>query len=304
MPESYKPIREALAMAARSVAVADNSGANDDKQLVRVWLRAKAGSEHTRDAYERDWQQFRKYMDKNGLGVLAEVTVAHIAGYREALLDQYAETSAARKLAAIKSLLTFANSTGYLPFNVGLAVARPRVHSYVAQRTVDHDELKALWDAAPAGRDRALLVCLYYSGARLAELTSLSWDRVQFREDGARLTLHGKGHRTRHVFIPVYSAALLNALHRVRLSVYVFETRAGRKLAERDVQRVLRAAQQRASIDKQVSPHWLRHSHATHAARRGAPVHLVQQTLGHASLSTTSMYLHAEDGESSGMYLE
>ncbi|HYQ91573.1 MAG TPA: tyrosine-type recombinase/integrase, partial [Candidatus Competibacteraceae bacterium] len=69
------------------------------------------------------------------------------------------------------------------------------------------------------------------------------------------------------------------------------------------VHRIVRAAARRAGLTMPVSPHWLRHAHASHALERGAPIHLVQQTLGHASVATTGVYLHARPGDSSALYL-
>ena len=83
----------------------------------------------------------------------------------------------------------------------------------------------------------------------------------------------------------------------------VFRSRKGGHLDESQVWRIVRKAAERADIDKDVSCHWLRHAHASHALGRGAPIHLVQATLGHSSISTTGRYLHARPTESSGDYL-
>jgi integrase/recombinase XerD len=84
----------------------------------------------------------------------------------------------------------------------------------------------------------------------------------------------------------------------------VFRSRSGGgPLSPLRVERVVRAAATRAGIAADVTPHWLRHSHVSHALDRGAPVHLVQQTVGHASLATTTRYSHARPSESSGLYL-
>ena len=83
----------------------------------------------------------------------------------------------------------------------------------------------------------------------------------------------------------------------------VFRSRKGGHLDRSQVLRIVQAAARRAGIDLAVSPHWLRHAHASHALDRGAPISLVQATLGHASVSTTSKYLHARPGDSSSRYL-
>ena len=80
----------------------------------------------------------------------------------------------------------------------------------------------------------------------------------------------------------------------------VFRTRSGRALLPRAAGQIVSAAAVRAGLSAAVSPHWLRHAHASHALDRGAAVHVVQHTLGHASLATTTRYVHVQPGESSG----
>ena len=79
--------------------------------------------------------------------------------------------------------------------------------------------------------------------------------------------------------------------------------KGGRHLDVSQVYRIVAAAGERASIQGKVSPHWLRHAHASHSLDRGEPIHLVQQTLGHSSVATTSRYLHARPNDSSALYL-
>jgi integrase/recombinase XerD len=83
----------------------------------------------------------------------------------------------------------------------------------------------------------------------------------------------------------------------------VFRSRKGGALTARQAQRLVDAAAKRAGLRARVSPHWLRHAHATHALERGAPIHIVQATLGHASVATTGRYLHARPTDSSARYL-
>lgn len=83
----------------------------------------------------------------------------------------------------------------------------------------------------------------------------------------------------------------------------VFEGRRKRAISQTEIRRIVQAAAERAGINKNVSPHWLRHSHATHAANRNVPLPLIQSTLGHTNVATTSTYLHARPNDSSSLYL-
>ena len=119
-------------------------------------------------------------------------------------------------------------------------------------------------------------------------------------------TVVGKGGKTRHVTIQQDVAADLRALRPdgAADSTPLFISRkGGEALTAGQVRRVVKAAAAGASIEKTVTPHWLRHAHASHALDRGCPVHVLQAQLGHASLGTTTIYAHVNGGESSGQYL-
>ena len=117
--------------------------------------------------------------------------------------------------------------------------------------------------------------------------------------------MFGKGSKTRVVLLPnTIWRELLRFRQHADLDDAVFQSRSGGgHLHPSMVERIVTKAAQRAGVEGKVSPHWLRHSHATHALERGAPIHLVQATLGHASVATTGRYLHARPTDSSSKYL-
>jgi len=134
----------------------------------------------------------------------------------------------------------------------------------------------------------------------------LKWRDVQEREEGAgQITVYGKGGKTRVVLLSRETWVELIALKSEGApDDPVFASRKGKgHLHPSQVKRIIQAAAERAGIEAPVSPHWLRHAHASHALDRGAPIHLVQATLGHASVATTGKYLHARPEDSSARYL-
>jgi integrase/recombinase XerD len=139
---------------------------------------------------------------------------------------------------------------------------------------------------------------------RVSELCEL-----QANGDGGQITVLGKGSVTRSIQIPASVWKLVIGLRPADVSREdpVFPSRkkkAGGRLKPLAVFRLVRAAAKRAGIEVPVSPHWFRHAHASHALDRGAPIHLVQATLGHASsIQTTGRYLHARPQDSSSRYL-
>jgi site-specific recombinase XerD len=206
----------------------------------------------------------------------------------------------------VKSLLAFGHRLGYLPFDVGGAVRLPRLRSALAERILSEADVHRLLALEPDPRNRTLLRLAYAGGLRVSELVALRWRDLQPRDGGeGQVTVYGKGGKTRAVLLP---AAIWSDLEALRGGLAgedgpVFRSRKGGALTARQAQRVVDAAAKRAGLRAGVSPHWLRHAHATHALERGAPIHIVQATLGHASVATTDRYLHARPTDSSARYL-
>jgi integrase/recombinase XerD len=157
-------------------------------------------------------------------------------------------------------------------------------------------------------RNQAILLLLYTAGLRVQELCALRWQDLAKRKPGGQMTIFGKGGKTRIVLLPEPVWFELSKLkNNAAPSDPVFVSRQrdsfGKSLDQSQVNRIVAAAAEAAGIEKKVSPHWLRHAHATHSLNRGAPLHLVQNTLGHSSIATTSRYLHARPDDSSALYL-
>ena len=270
-----------------------------DDRLVELWLHGR--SPHTIRVYRADVEAFLAFVGRP----LGQVTLGDLQAYADALADRgLAPASRSRKLSAVKSLLTFGQRTGYLPFNVGAAVNLPRPKDTLAERILTEREVRAMLKKERNPRNRALLLLLYAGGLRVSEVCALKWRDLQEREEAGQVTAFGKGGRTRVVLLP---GGVWDELVAIRGEAGpddpVFASRKGGHLQPRQVARIVNAAANRAGVDKPVSPHWLRHAHASHAMDHGAPVHLVQATLGHTSVATTGRYLHARPTDSSARYL-
>ena len=272
-----------------------------DCRLVELWLSLKT-SAHTRRAYAAEARRFLEFVAKPLLRVTLTDLLAWAVHLGQGSLQP---NSRNRSLTAIKSLLGFAQDTGYLPFNVGAAVKLLPARDSLAQRILDESEVARLIEAAREGRDRTLLKLLYATGARVSEICGLKWDHAIARREGGQLTLFGKGGKTRTVLLkPQIWDRLLLLRAGARPEDPIFPgRRPGMPLDVSQVRRIVYAAAARAGLRQRISPHWMRHAHASHALDREAPIHLVQSTLGHASVSTTGRYLHARPTESSGFYL-
>lgn len=267
-------------------------------------------------AYRRDLRRYLDHLSAHGLCSLDAVGEAEVAGFAAALRSgddthqPLAAASVARMLVAVRSLHRFAADEGDVSEDVSRPV-RPPAPPRRLPKALTVDQVGAVLAAAIAGpvasaeadvtevarrlRASALLELLYGTGARISEAVGLDVDDLDL--DGAAVRLHGKGGRDRVVplgrcaveAITDYLRAGRPALAGPRSGAAVFLSRRGNRLSRQSAWTVLRTAAAAAGVEG-VSPHVLRHSFATHLLDGGADVRVVQELLGHASVSTTQIY--------------
>jgi len=269
-------------------------------------LRVEAGlARNTLVAYRGDLERFLAFARARGVArwkkLEAELVLEHLEELRAAGL---AEASVARALSALRSCLRHLVAEGVLARDPLALLAGPKL-----RRALPHvlgaDEVERLL-TAPAGdgwraqRDRALLEVLYACGARISEAVGLQTSQL---EPSLRvLTLRGKGGKTRVVPCGARARAALDAwlaggrraLLAGRAAEAVFLSRSGRPLDRLTGWRCVKRAALQAGLSSDVSPHWLRHSFASHLLEGGADLRAVQEMLGHASIATTEIYTHLD----------
>src|SRR5262249_5239331 len=148
----------------------------------------------TRESYGRTVAEFRNFVNRN----IRQITLDDLLSFAESLKSQSVATQA-RKIATVKSLLTFAHTTGYTPFNVGRAVRPPQAKNALAERILTEEDVFKLFMAAEDGRDRLLVRTLYVCAGRISEVVGASWRDLQPRTEGGQITLFGKRGKTRVV---------------------------------------------------------------------------------------------------------
>lgn len=291
-----------LAQAAQGASLPVPPQADSDDHLVDMWV-ARSASAATRRKYLAEANRMRAFVAKP----LPLVRLGDLQAYL-ASLEGKAPATRANATATMKSLFSFAQEIGYVRFNIGKGVKAPPVKNVLAERILSEPDTQRMVLLEPNLRNRALLTVLYGGGLRISEVCGLCWRDMAEREGAGQATVFGKGGKTRIVLLSPNTWRLLVAL-RAELpappkpDAPVFVSLRKGPLDASQVHRIVKAAAERAGLSAEVSAHWLRHAHASHALDRGAPVHLVQATLGHASLSTTSRYTHARPSESSARFL-
>ena len=274
--------------------------AETDMQLIEAWVSARR-SVQTQRMYRRVGAQVMTIMHARGIS-LRTLMLEDARDVASGIVAGLEAASSRQTITAVfKSLLSFAHRTGYLPFNAGTFIESDKGKQSVAQRIMPEAHVARLFDAARTPRDRLMFRIADYGGLRVSELISITWSQCVPRDhDRMQIAgLSGKGGKIREVLLP---AAVSREIAMLSLgtnpSARIFPVSARR------VNHIIKAACRRSGLPDGISAHWFRHGHASHALARGASVAVVSQTLGHASVSTTSVYLHARPEDSSGIYLE
>ncbi|MBB3115156.1 site-specific tyrosine recombinase XerD [Corynebacterium bovis] len=279
-------------------------------RLIHRWMRhlrvERSLSRNTLDNYARDLGRYREWLRAQDLSVTAVGTgdlERFVVDLRTG--QGLAQRSAARIITTVRGVHRFGAAEGILDGDVAADVPVPRQPASLP-KALSVDDVTALIEACPAGpaagplelRDRALVEMLYSTGARVSEVLGLDIDDIDRdeRDGGAMVIVRGKGGRER--VVPVGRPALeaLDAyVHRGREALNtagspaLFLNRRGRRMGRQSGFKVVADAAGRAGLEG-VSPHSLRHSFATHLLHGGADVRVVQELLGHASVSTTQIY--------------
>ena len=271
------------------------------------WMLAEKGrSANTLGAYRRDLRSYVAWLESRRLA-LADVTGPTIEDYVASLRSAgRAPSSVARALVVIRCLHRFLSQEGYLAVDPAAGVEAPKVPQGLP-RALAEDEVASLISAvvghdAIARRDRAMLEVLYGAGLRISELVRLSLADLDL--DAGVLRAFGKGSKER--VVPVAGMALealqawLSPSGRGHLvperwsrrddAAAVFLNARGGRLSRQGAWGVVRRHGDRVGLGDRLSPHVLRHSCATHMLDHGADIRVVQELLGHASVSTTQVY--------------
>ena len=275
----------------------------------------KGASAHTLAAYRRDLEKYRRYLTAAGVDDLTSVTEAHVEEFRTRLATAdpdegrkaLAPSSIARTMAAVRGLHRFATRDGVTALDAAAAVTPPRPPRRLP-KALPVDRMIAVIEAAGATemdtdparlRDRAMLELLYASGARAAELVGLDVDDLDGLDhpDGGAVILRGKGGKERVVPVGRPACEAVGAyLVRARPALAtrggpaLFLNARGGRVTRQTLWNVVSVAARRAGVQQDVSPHSFRHSFATHLLDGGVDIRVVQELLGHSSVTTTQVY--------------
>ncbi|SDD46474.1 Tyrosine recombinase XerC [Sporomusa acidovorans DSM 3132] len=273
----------------------------------------KNASQHTIHNYQRDILQFMEFICSQdaGAALLADVTPLMIRSYLAFLKsEQYAKATIMRRIAALRSFFRFLCRENILKENPCKAVSTPKLDKRlpIFLDTGEIGELISLPDDSFLGiRDKAVLEMLYATGIRVSELVGITLPDIEF--SSRTIIVTGKGAKQRIVLMGRTAVEVVKTyLSRVRpclcskpgkygrqpekLHKYLYVNNRGGPLTDRSVRRIVDKYVEIMALKKNVSPHTIRHTFATHLLDNGADLRSVQELLGHVNLSTTQLYTH------------
>jgi len=270
-------------------------------------------SRYTVRNYDADLREFFEFLKSESIKSLDEVNKDVLRDYLYQLMENgFARTSIARKLSAVRSFYRYLQREELVSVSPAATISSPKLDRKLPV-FLSQEETARLVEAPditkPAGmRDRAFLELLYASGLRVSELAGL--DVSQVDRETKEIRVWGKGDKERIVLMGDPAArALTTYLEQGRPKLNkrgdpaVFLNQDGGRLTVRSVQSLVQYYAKSVGIDKDVHPHTVRHTFATHLLNGGADLRVVQELLGHASLSSTQIYTHVSKAQAKKVYL-
>lgn len=264
--------------------------------------------------YNDDICEYLDYIDSEGLD-FRNILYSDIRFYLMYLKDTKKDNNSSidRKLSAIRGFYKYLANNKVVKNNVFSLVSGPK-KSKRLPRFFEYNELEELFDACDLGtslgqRDRLLLEMLYATGVRVSELVNIKVSDID--EDGHSILVLGKGNKERYVTYGDYCSEILDLYLsdgylklNTNKSCYLFLNNNGGNLTDRGVRYILDRIIKHTSIQKNISPHMIRHSFATHLLNEGCDIKTVQELLGHESLESTQIYTHVSNEHLRSVYLK
>lgn len=280
------------------------------RQIIEEFLKQNEAerrlSSNSLRGYHQDLTEFLNYLESPGLQKTGQLDLPILRGFLAQLHKKNKKSTVARKLAALRSCFGYAQKKGWIQENPFTRIRTPKIEKtippFLSEKEVDHLLREPVTDSWLELRDQAFLELFYASGLRLSELTGLDWSALDLSLGLLRVT--GKGGKERMVpmgrkaiqSLSNYRRGIKQAEQRSEFKIAdpqaVFLNRFGSRVSDRTIARRLKKRVVKENLSPAISPHSLRHSFATHLLNAGADLRIVQELLGHASLSTTQKYTH------------
>lgn len=274
--------------------------------------KEKNYSINTVNSYRKDLNQFLKYLSTKKITKIDDINYKFLRTYLVYLNDKkYSNRSIARMISSLKSFYKYLIKKGIVKSNPMNLIKTPRLEKTLP-KFLYYDEIESILSIpdknTPLGiRDALILEMLYSTGIRVSELINIKLKDILF--DDRKILILGKGNKERYVLYGTKMEKLLNDyLNNCRNKLvknnhdYLIVNTFGNNITDRGVRKIIDSVLKKGAISYHISPHTLRHTFATHMLDSGADIRIVQELLGHESLSTTSIYTHVSNDKIRNVY--
>lgn len=272
--------------------------------FLRYLLIDKNYSNNTIESYKEDLLKFNEFFKNKNIN---DIDIDDLKRYVKYLNDQELnELSISRNISCIKSFYKYLNIEKIIESNPSDSLFLPKVRKRLPN-TLSEEEVNLLLDIKLTDmysyRNKAMLEVLYATGLRVSELVNLKMENIDFEQDIIRT--YGKGNKERVIPIGEYAKIYLEKyLNEYRYQMlkhgnneYVFLNNHGKNMTRQGFFKIIKSIASDVGINKEISPHVLRHSFASHLLKHGADLRTIQELLGHSNVSTTQIYTHISNEE-------
>lgn len=285
---------------------------NLNLKLFNNFLRLeKTLSENSIRSYNFDLTKLFEYLEFKGIEKVSKISDSDLKKFIQLQSkslkkddEVISDKTISRYISSFKSFFKFLESENIINSNPADLIESPKLKRNLPE-VLSVDEINKILDSVDlsekAGiRDRAILETMYACGLRVSELINLETNRIEFEEK--LITVTGKGSKERIIpigkyalnYIEKYINELRNFIKKEKSSNFLFLNLRGGKLSRMAIWNVVSKYAHKAGIEKEIHPHTLRHSFATHLLEGGADIRIIQELLGHSDISTTQIYTHLD----------
>ena len=274
---------------------------NENLENYRNYLKyERAYSDNTEGAYLNDLNKYEEYLKKD----ILESDTEDLEKYLK-YIKNLESTTVAHKITSIKSYFNYNIKRGIVSVNPADKVSRPKLTKHLPEYLTEEEvgklldvEVKSPYDY----RNKTILELLYSSGIRISELVNIKTPNYDSEE--CLIRIMGKGSKERIVPLGDYAVNIMNdymnnyrPLINKKHTDYVFINNRGDKISRQFIFKVIKKEALKKGIKKDISPHTLRHTFATHLLKNGADLRIIQELLGHENISTTQIYTHVTNNK-------
>lgn len=274
---------------------------NENLENYRNYLKyERAYSDNTVGAYMNDLNKYEEFLKKN----ILESNTEDLEKYLK-YIKNLESTTVAHKITSIKSYFNYNIKRGIVSVNPADKVSRPKLTKHLPDYLTEEEvgklldvEVKSPYDY----RNKTILELLYSSGIRISELVNIKTPNYDSEE--CLIRIMGKGSKERIVPLGDYAVNIMNdymnnyrPLINKKHTDYVFINNRGDKISRQFIFKVIKKEALKKGIKKDISPHTLRHTFATHLLKNGADLRIIQELLGHENISTTQIYTHVTNNK-------